>query len=201
MTSRELTNAIAEIYGVSKQYAEALIADLKSNSYNFAEAIGINDAVAGLEEYKKASTYDLANLQNATIYSSEDIMNTAGLLGISYEEYLVMLGQMEDATVKTAEDAKDAFRKNKIGFIDIFDKDFNKDYDKIVKEIVKATSKGTANAKDTVEEDLETLSQSFIKEETFIIDDFQDMMSKLGIPEETINKMLISLDRFSVSYG
>ena len=190
MTSRELTNAIAEIYGVSKQYAEALIADLKSNSYNFAEAIGINDALAGLEEYKKASTYDLANLQNATIYSSEDIMNTAGLLGISYEEYLVMLGQMEDATVKTAEDAKKAFQKNKIGFIDIFDKDFNKEYDKIVKEIVKATSKGTTDAKTTVEEDLETLSQSFIKEGTFIIDDFQDMMSKLGIPEETINKML-----------
>lgn len=190
MTSRELTNAIAEIYGVSKQYAEALIADLKSNSYNFAEAIGINDAIAGLEEYKKASTYDLANLQNATIYSSEDIMNTAGLLGISYEEYLVMLGQMEDATVKTAEDAKKAFQKNKIGFIDIFDKDFNKEYDDIVKEIVKATSKGTTEAKATVEEDLQTLSESFIKEGTFIIDDFQDMMSKLGIPEETINKML-----------
>ena len=190
MTSRELTNAIAEIYGVSKQYAEALIADLKSNSYNFAEAIGINDALAGLEEYKKASTYDLANLNNVTIYSSEDIMNTAGLLGISYEEYLVMLGQMEDATVKTAEDAKDAFRKNKIGFIDIFDKDFNKDYDDIVKEIVKATSKGTTDAKATVEKDLETLSNSFIKEGTFIIDDFQEMMSKLGIPEETINKML-----------
>ena len=190
MTSRELTNAIAEIYGVSKQYAEALIADLKSNSYNFAEAIGINDAISGLEEYKKASTYDLADLQNATIYSSEDIMNTAGLLGISYEEYLVMLGQMEDATVKTAEDAKKAFQKNKIGFIDIFDKDFNKDYNEIVKEIVEATSKGSADAEATVEEDLETLSQSFIKEGTFIIDDFQDMMSKLGIPEETINKML-----------
>ena len=190
MTSRELTNAIAEIYGVSKQYAEALIADLKSNSYNFAEAIGINDAISGLEEYKKASTYDLADLQNATIYSSEDIMNTAGLLGISYEEYLVMLGQMEDATVKTSEDAKKAFQKNKIGFIDIFDKDFNKDYEAIVKEIVKATSKGSADAGATVTEDLKTLSQSFIKEGTFIIDDFQDMMSKLGIPEETINKML-----------
>lgn len=190
MTSRELTNAIAEIYGVSKQYAEALIADLKSNSYNFAEAIGINDALAGLEEYKKASTYDLANLKNVTIYSSEDIMNTAGLLGISYEEYLVMLGQMQDATVKTAEDAKKAFRKNKIGFIDIFDKDFNKDYEAIVKEIVKATSKGSADAGATVTEDLKTLSESFIKEGTFVIDDFQDMMSKLGIPEETINKML-----------
>ena len=190
MTSRELTNAIAEIYGVSKQYAEALIADLKSNSYNFAEAIGINDALAGLEEYKKASTYDLANLNNVTIYSSEDIMNTAGLLGISYEEYLVMLGQMEDATVKTAEDAKKAFQKNKIGFVDIFDKDFNKDYDDIVKEIVKATSKGSADAGETVTENLKILSESFIKEGTFIIDDFQDMMSKLGIPEETINKML-----------
>ena len=97
---------------------------------------------------------------------------------------------MEDATVKTAEDAKKAFQKNKIGFIDIFDKDFNKDYNEIVKEIVEATSKGSADAEATVEEDLETLSQSFIKEGTFIIDDFQDMMSKLGIPEETINKML-----------
>ena len=177
MTTNEIVAAVSEIYGVSDEYAKALIADFKNYSGEFATVVNYNDAVSGLVDYINGNTFE--NFDK-TVFSSENIKSTANLLGISEDEYLVMLGRMYDSTVKTADDAKKAFQKNKIGYIDIFDKDIDKDYNEILNNIIEATGNT----------DLSSLSKQFITQNKFIIDDFQETMSKLNVPDGVVNKML-----------
>ena len=177
MTTNEIVAAVSEIYGVSDEYAKALIADFKNYSGEFATAVNYNDAVSGLVDYINGNTFE--NFDK-TVFSSENIKSTANLLGISEDEYLVMLGRMYDSTVKTADDAKKAFQKNKIGYIDIFDKDIDKDYNEILNNIIEATGNT----------DLSSLSKQFITQDKFIIDDFQKTMSKLNVPDGVVNKMI-----------
>lgn len=177
MTTNEIVAAVSEIYGVSNEYAKALIADFKNYSGEFATAVNYNDAVSGLVDYINGNTFE--NFDK-TVFSSENIKSTANLLGISEDEYLVMLGRMYDSTVKTADDAKKAFQKNKIGYIDIFDKDIDKDYNEILNSIIEATGNT----------DLSSLSEQFITQDKFIIDDFQKTMSQLNVPDDVVNKML-----------
>ena len=177
MTTNEIVAAVSEIYGVSDEYAKALIADFKNYSGEFATVVNYNDAVSGLVDYINGNTFE--NFDK-TVFSSENIKSTANLLGISEDEYLVMLGRMYDSTVKTADDAKKAFQKNKIGYIDIFDKDIDKDYNEILNNIIEATGNT----------DLSSLSKQFITQDKFIIDDFQETMSKLNVPDGVVNKMI-----------
>ncbi len=182
MSTEEFTNALADIYEVSQEYAEMLISDFKRYSSDFAQVMARNDLEHTLEQFYHDSIIDI-NGKSKTIYNAKDIQNIAVTAGIDKDQFLKDLAGIESESKKTAKDIKAEFKKNNIGFLELYDESgILKGTTELKKELIEAL-----NIKDDIE-----LKNLFIDDESgaFIIDNFQKMMNQLGVPEEAINNIL-----------
>lgn len=196
MTTEEVVAAIQSIYGVSKEYAEMILADFKRYSSDLSTQLGRNDMYASLETLQEESTITMPQGTQRTVLNMQDIRTISSAAGISEEEYLIEFAKTLDNTVDTVEKAKQTLEKNKISLLDIYDGNSIKELDEIKEEIANAL-----DFQDVIDEQtgqleisgFDNFAQQFISNGNFIIENFQEILQGLSIPDDVINNLLADL--------
>lgn len=193
MTTNEVVAAIKEIYGVSEDFAKAMLADFKNYSPDFAYKIKDNDFNAGVMEQIQSGTYNFNAGQEdfdnyATLFTQGDLTSAADLIGMRYDEYIKKLGKMVGITKDTTEEIEQELRKKGMYIV----KDVDKTTNEIVED-VKTTFNEIMSAPDEKLTDAQGLIKQFSTDEVFDIDAFQNYAESIGLAEEAVNQLLVDV--------
>lgn len=187
-STEEVIKGIMEAYQVTEQYANLILTDFMNNSADLRSELANNDWTAGIDKYVEDKTFEV-NGEDRTIFNKNEIETLSKVQGKDEVEYWRQIAEQVEATgikldgvnIKTAslEEITSAL-KAKGMIIDIPDpSDVN---------AVKNALAGIFDIENLSKGGME-LWNKFTEDGIYSIDALQEMLSNLGIPQETINEM------------
>lgn len=187
-STEEVIQGIMRAYQVTEEYANLILTDFMNNSADLRSELANNDWTAGIDKYVEDKTFSV-NGEDRTIFNQNEIETLSKIQGKDEVEYWRQIAAQVEATgtkldginVKTAslEQITSAL-KAKGMIIDIPDpSDIN---------AIKNALAGIFDIENLSEGGME-LWNKFKQDGIYSIDALQEMLSNLGIPQETINEI------------
>lgn len=182
-TTKQLVEILAKAYGVSEDYAKAMLTDFASYSENLRTELTKNDFFSGIDQYVQDKTVTLPTGFQNVIFSDKEISTIAQETGTDeLEVYQAIYDTLynTEQEFKTLEEAKQAFNDKRL-LLEVEDKPI-----------------------ETIKEDLRELTgfgqdwySSFSKTVDGVtqvaVDDLYNFLKGLNIPPETIQALIAEL--------
>ena len=187
-STEKVIQGIMRAYQVTEEYANLILTDFMNNSADLRSELANNDWTAGIDKYVEDKTFSV-NGEDKTIFNQNEIETLSKIQGKDEVEYWRQIAtqieatgtKLDDINTKTAslEQITSAL-KAKGMIIDIPDpSDVN---------AVKNALAGIFDIENLSKSGME-LWNKFEQDGIYSIDALQEMLSNLGIPQETINEI------------